>query len=95
LPKNLEIPEDCELVLLNETTEAAGVGSWVVFALATECRPTALSEEGADNDGLEDKDARTEGGVHAGALKVLEARRESAKATDAFRSLLESVGAAE
>lgn len=78
-------------MLLNETTDAAGVGSCVVFVLSTECRAVALSEDGADNEGRDDTDARTEGEVNAEPLKVLEVRNGSARTTEAFRSVDESV----
>jgi hypothetical protein len=54
-----ENEDDCELVVLNETIDAAGVG--VVCVLSVDCRAVALSKGGADSDGLEDIEARCAG----------------------------------
>ena len=99
LPKRLlEIEDDWELMLLSDTTDVAGVGSYVVFVvfvLRAECRALVLSEGVVERDGLDATDARTEGGARAEPYDMVEDRTESVNATEDLRSALESVVAAD
>jgi hypothetical protein len=91
----LEILDDCELVLLKDTTDCAGVGSCAALELTTDDLPVVLSDGNVDNEGLETVETRVEGGAGTKPAKLPEPLTGSVKATEALRSAFASVVAAD